>query len=302
MKNYISKSHESITSFKNATGPIRFNLTNDFMFHVVFEENKPALCQLVGSLLHMSQDEIFTLTVKNPVDYGTFPNDKRVILDLKLLLNNTKIVNIEMQVLDDGDWADRSVLYLCRCYDSVLRGQDYDTIMPAHQISILDFDPSQTIPEFYATHHLRNDKTGAVYTGNFVLSVLNLKQLELATDEDKKWQIDHWARLFKATTWEELRMTATDSFEMTNVAETLYDKNQDEYARSWAMSREMFLFDERRRKAKEKKALEELAKIKKELEEFKAETENARAEAENARSEVEQLRAKLISHGIDPDV
>ena len=38
------------------------------------------------------------------------------------------------------------------------------------------------------------NKTGAVYTGNFVLSVLNLRQIDMATDEDKKWKIDQWAR------------------------------------------------------------------------------------------------------------
>ena len=32
--------------------------------------------------------------------------------------------------------------------------------------------------------------------------------MRLATKEDKKWHIDEWARLFKATTWEELKMIA----------------------------------------------------------------------------------------------
>ena len=32
--------------------------------------------------------------------------------------------------------------------------------------------------------------------------------MRLATKEDNKWHIDEWARLFKATTWEELKMIA----------------------------------------------------------------------------------------------
>jgi hypothetical protein len=52
----------------------------------------------------------------------------------------------------------------------------------------------------------------------------------MATDEDKKWQIDRWARLFKSSRWEELRMIAAQDTEMTDTAKTLYDKNQDEYA------------------------------------------------------------------------
>ena len=65
---------------------------------------------------------------------------------------------------------------------------------------ILDFDLFDEEPEFYSTHHLRNDRTGRIYTGNFALSVLNLRRIDLATEEDKKWKIDKWATLFKAKT------------------------------------------------------------------------------------------------------
>ena len=306
--NNIKATQQTVPNYETATGEIRFNLTNDFMFHAVFEENKPALCKLLGSLLHMPMSEIISVEVKNPIDYGASVTDKKVILDLKLLLNEYRIINIEMQVLDEGDWPERSVVYLCRCYDNVLKGKEYDTILPAHQISIVDYDLPGKEPEFYSTHHLVNDKTGAVYTGNFVLSVLNLKQIDRATDEDKKWQIDQWARLFKASSWEELHMIAAQDTEMTDAAKTLYDKNQDEYARNWALAREMFLFDERCRKAREKKALAELeearkenAELKKETSKTKNEVSKAKDEASKAKEENERLRALLVANGIDPD-
>ncbi len=34
--------------------------------------------------------------------------------------------------------------------------------------------------------------------------MLNLNRIDLATEEDKSYQIDHWAFLFKSTTWEEM--------------------------------------------------------------------------------------------------
>ncbi len=172
------------------------------------------------------------------------------------------------------------MIYLCRCFDNVSRGKDYETVLPAHQIRIIDFEAKDFEPEFYSTHHIRNDRTGALFSGNFVLSVLNLRHIDLATDEDKKWQIDQWARLFKATTWEELRMIAARDVEMNNVAETLYDKHQDEYAMYWAMSREMALFDERCLKANVREAEEKLKK---------------------EQSENKRLRQLLLSNGIDPD-
>lgn len=39
-----------------------------------------------------------------------------------------------------------------------------------------------------------------LYSDNFILSVIDLNQINLATEADKLYQIDYWATLFKATT------------------------------------------------------------------------------------------------------
>ena len=133
---------------------------------------------------------------------------------------------------------------------------------------------------FYSTHHLRNDRTGRIYTGNFALSVLNLRRIDLATEEDKKWKIDKWATLFKAKTWEDLRMIAAQDEEMTIASKALYEKNQDKYARIWAQAHEDFLAEERMLVNRVK---------------------DAESKAEQAESKAEHLRALLIANNIDPD-
>ena len=40
------------------------------------------------------------------------------------------------------------------------------------------------------------------------LSVIDLSKVELATEEDRLYGIDYWTRLFKAKTWEEIKMLA----------------------------------------------------------------------------------------------
>lgn len=261
------------TTFETATGRIRHKMTNDFMFHVVFEENESALRMLLSSLLHMKPEEIKTVLVRNPIDYGDHLTSKKIILDLKLLLNSNNLVNIEMQVLNEKHWPERSLIYLCRSYDNVSKGEEYSFVFSACQISILSFDLAATAPAFYSTNRLINDKTGEVFASNFALSVLNLKRIELATDEDKQWKTDKWAKLFKAETWEELRMIAAEDVEMTNAAKTLYDKNQDEAARLWAQAREDFLLRE----------------------------ESIMAEAAKAKMEAQKYRSLLVANGIDPD-
>jgi len=57
--------------------------------------------------------------------------------------------------------------------------------------------------------------------------VVSLNQTELATDEDKAYGVDKWAQLFKAKTWEDLKMIAQNNESMTSAAESIFLSNQD---------------------------------------------------------------------------
>ena len=77
-----------------------------------------------------------------------------------------------------------------------------------------------------------------VYSDKFILSVVNLNQIELATKEDKEYQIDYWARIFKAKTWEEIKMLAKNNEYLQEAAESLYVSNADEIVRQQCRARE----------------------------------------------------------------
>lgn len=94
--------------------------------------------------------------------------------------------------------------------------------------TVFDFTLFPDFPEFYATYKLKNIKSGQVYSDKFTLSVVNLTQIQLATEEDKAFQIDYWARLFKATTWEEIKMIADKNEYLTEASQTLYEMNADD--------------------------------------------------------------------------
>lgn len=42
-----------------------------------------------------------------------------------------------------------------------------------------------------------------IFSDKFRICVVDLTQIELATEEDKYHEIDLWAKVFLATTWEE---------------------------------------------------------------------------------------------------
>lgn len=225
-------------TFKNATGKIDYTMTNDYMFHAVLQENENALTGLICSLLHLNRNGIKTVVILNPIELGKSIDDRTFVLDIKIMLDNAVIINLEMQVLYQGFWNDRSLLYLCNAFDNLEKGDDYTAIKPAYHIGILDFTPFPMYPEFYATYKMMNVKKHYIYNDNFTLNVLDLHQIHLATDEDKACQIDCWARLFKAKTWEDLKMLAekNDTFEET--CETIFKLNQNDAVRYWCEARE----------------------------------------------------------------
>ena len=192
-----------MNTLKNATGKIDYTLMNDCMFHSVMTRNITVLKGLVCALLHLKPDRVRSIEVLNPYELGEDVRDKNFILDVKICLNNSTVVNIELQVQPQKYWNNRSLTYLCRLFDNLKKGASYSDVMPAYHIGILDFTLFPKHPEFYATYKMKNVRKHYIYNSKFTLNVLNLKQIKLATNGDKLWKLDFWARLFKATTWEE---------------------------------------------------------------------------------------------------
>ena len=110
-----------------------------------------------------------------------------------------------MQVVNYHDWSERSLNYLCRLFNNLNKDDDYSTTLPAIQIGILDFTPFPENPQLFILKNLMMDtETHHVYSSKFAIHVLDLKQINNASSEDKHWGLDNWARLFKATTWEDV--------------------------------------------------------------------------------------------------
>ena len=215
-------------SIDHLTGPLPVRMTNDVLFHLLFETNPTALRGLICSLLNLEDCNIHSIEVKNPIEFGKTVFSKGFILDLKLLLNNNTSINVEMQVLKSKNWTERSLSYLCRSYDKLNVGEDYFEANAAIHIGILDYD---LFPEdearFYTTYHLADDVTHKICTGKFQLSVLYLNHADKATEEDIACHPDHWAKFFKATTWEDLKMLAEKSPTLNEATKTVYNTTAD---------------------------------------------------------------------------
>lgn len=275
------KNEDLHSSYRTASGPIPYNLTNDYMFRVVLQENELVLRGLIGSLLNLEQSEIRSTVVTNPIKLGEQIDDKTFVLDIHVLLNDDTHLNLELQLLNQGNWPERSLSYLCRSFDSLQHGEDYIESMRAIHIGILDFTLFEDYPEFYADYRMMNIKNHHIYSDKFILNVLDLTQIELATDEDRKCELDYWARLFKAGTWEDLRMVAEKNESMNAAAAEMYIQNANDNVKEQCRVREEYIRQERWMKKKydeQKKMLaakeQELAEANKRIAELEAKLSN----------------------------
>ena len=151
-----------------------------------------------------------------------------------------------MQVSNLGDWSDRSLSYLCRSFDRLYRGEQYASTKSVLHIGILDFNLFPKNPKFYASYKLMDMENSYIYSDKFELRVLELKQINLATEADRERGLVRWASLFKATTWKEIKMLADGNPTFGKVAQELYKSNGDEMTRYACQMREEYEFQMRR--------------------------------------------------------
>ena len=222
----------------NLTGPLTIPMTNDYLFRALLQQNNKVLKGLISSLLHLSLDEIISVEITNPIELGKSIDAKDFFLDIRVLLNGDTVINLEMQVVNEHNWPERSLSYLCRSFDSLNRGENYLEARPVIQISLLDFTLFLECPEFYAAYQFINVKNYVKYSDKLRLHVLDLTRIDLATKEDKQYQIDYWAALFKATTWEELKMLAEKNESIAEATETVYKLSEEEIIRLQCEARE----------------------------------------------------------------
>ncbi len=184
---------QSYLPFYKRTGDLVYSLMNDYLFKLLMQENEEVLRGFLCALLSLSPEDIISIEIKNSI------------------------------LVNKGNWKDRSVIYLCRNFDKLSRGQDYIEATPTHHIGILDFSLPDVDPEFYSHYYLINVKTGKIYNDKFRLSVLDLNKIHLATQEDIDSGLQYWARFFKAKTWEDLKMLAKENPVFESASNTYTD-------------------------------------------------------------------------------
>ena len=124
-----------------AASPERLDirLTNNYAFRKTFKYPLAAK-GFIMAVTGLRENEILKIEVADPYEEGESDDDKDGILDIKLHLNDSRKINIEMQNRYQEDWSERSIFYNCRMFtEGFTHGSTYGSLEPCIHIGILDF-------------------------------------------------------------------------------------------------------------------------------------------------------------------
>lgn len=213
-----------------------YGMRNDYMFKAVLQESREVLRNLVAVLMGIDESTIASCEIVNPIELGKSMDAKECILDVKLVLNDTQIINIELQIRKEASWPERSLLYWSRAFDCIRSGDDYSLLKPTYHIGIIDFTLFENNPEFYAEYLLMSRNTGKIYTDKISMRVLDLSKIENAREGEEK--LVKWAKIFRAKTMAELETLAAEEEVLKSMVAHIRELSEEEKIRQQCEARE----------------------------------------------------------------
>ena len=272
--------------WKTKTGNIGFKLTNDYLFRALLQRDEKTLKAIVASFLRIDPIKIKDIEVTNPIILGESIENKEYHLDVKVLVDD-QTIDLEMQALRHKGWTERTLVYLCREFTDVNHGIPYSDVKSVWQISFCGFTLFEEKPAFLSEYMFINRKDlGQVYSDKIRISNVNLTRIDLADEDDERYGLTDWARLFKAERWEELVMLADNNPVVDQAVSSIWYLSEDKKIRDEIWRREDNELIQR-------SIDEDLAKyeqLKKDMEKLKQESKDKDAEILRLKKELAELK------------
>ena len=195
----LSRKPPAVNDWHELSGKINYSLCNDYLFRAMLQTDPESLRYMISCLLDLPL-ETLSVQLLNPIELGEKIEDKDYILDLRVLVNDEILCNVEMQVWNRAYWEPRSLAYLCRTFSGQFpQGSRYTHPKPAIQVGILSF-PFPNVNKFYSQHIMMEKQLLAtdkhlmtkVTQSNGVLDILIAR---LALREDLITTIGHTTKI-----------------------------------------------------------------------------------------------------------
>ena len=217
----------------------------DLIFKRVFgtEEHKNWLANLVANLLDIPLESIENIEIQNTEIVPDYLNQKFSRLDFRVRVND-EIINIELQVHFEEDYAERTLYYWSKLYSEQLKVKDaYGDAEKTICINILNFNLFDC-KEYYSSFKIMEESRHSILTDRFSIVFFELKKLKNAR---KNKPVEVWLDLINAETEGDLEMieSTTNVKDIHDIIFTIREMSADEKTRYEAEMREKAIMDER---------------------------------------------------------
>jgi predicted transposase/invertase (TIGR01784 family) len=180
---------------------LEYTFKTDTLFKMLFVEYPNLLKRLVAHLLGIAESGIGQFCITNPEIPPENLGDKFCRLDITMVVDG-QLVDLEIQVRDEGDYPERSLYNWAREYSSALAaGQEYGKLPRTVVVSIVAFNMFECA-EFHSEFLLLEATRHTQLTDRICMHYFELPKLPKGVSADDEQAL--WLALFKAETEEDL--------------------------------------------------------------------------------------------------
>ena len=230
----------------------KYKLRNDFIFKKVFaqDENNSELIDLLEAILNIKIEKV---EVKNPELPKNVMDEKASTLDIKAYIDNDTIIDIEMQVKNEYNIADRSIVYLSKLVAGQVEvGENYKKLKKSISIIILSFNYFET-NTYHNIAHMKFEKTkeekyvemGYEKEQEIAIPKLEMHFIELPKFVKKnggtKTKLEQWLWLISGRE-EKIKMAKKENVQVKKASEVLDKMNLTDSERELYEARELGLY------------------------------------------------------------
>ena len=217
---------------------------NDYIFKKIFSKkgNESILKDFLISVLDIPIQKVETraeVSLERQIE-----ENKLGRLDILAKLDDSTIVNIEVQILNKYNFIDRTMYYWSGNYYNELRaGEDYKEVKKVIAINILDYEIFEEGP-YHEIARIRRDFKNEILTDKMELHFIQIPKF-LKENRGTKTKLEQWMQFISQKDEKEVELAMKENEEIKKANEEYEYLTGDEAERRLALLREEAIRDEK---------------------------------------------------------
>ena len=221
---------------------------NDIVFQSLFNQNNEEITKaFVQALIEQKVEKIVINQDKELLRER--PDDKLGILDLQVDINDNEKIDVEIQLIEKENFADRLLFYFSKMYGrEIKRGDAYNKAKRVVLIAIIDFKLAltETIKEIETEWKLREkNRPELTLTNSIEIRIIELEKVRKFYGKNKNNIKAQWMLFLDDPNSKEVREIMEKNEEIKEATVVVKQMSEDEKMQRLAFLREKAILDEK---------------------------------------------------------